>query len=257
MGNFLFVVNLTVLILANYIAIGQPEEKKYKIISLEGKTTEISVIDRLDGGIWIKHNNDSKSYVRDNQYGITEVKLLSRNLLEILYGSSGGSGLHNTSIVLVCIKNDKPHIAMTMLVESLYDDSCGLLKAKSLYDERFRLLYDVWAGIYIVDMKTVGTIDSNNFHLDLTIRDASKSSNEPKKYWHDRRIKTTLHFDSHKGIFFNNRKYLDGTFSIYHQNTHGKSQQFFHGIYPAIDIKTLPTIYFINENWYEKNVKFT
>lgn len=252
----LLIIFTVMLLSKSSVAHGQKWEKKYKVKSLESHTEEISVIEDLSYGRILLVCNKDSSYITDNQYGIKKITFLNNNILKILYGSTGGSGLHNTSLLLVGIKNKKPHIAMKILVESLYHDSFGLLGIASIYDDRFNSSKEKWSGVYVINIKSAGSIDSNNLHLNLAIRDALKTTNVLKSYWHDQQIEITLYFDCNEGVFFNNHKSLNGIFSIQTENTIGIPQKFFDGKYPVIDGEKLPTNYFIKGKWYVKNNRY-
>ena len=250
-GDFLFISLIIILIFVGGRVNGQ-FDKNYKIISLEGEKTEISVVDSLQEGIWIKYRGE-KRYVGGNWYGITKVQLLTDNFVEVQYGAAGGSGLHNTNILLVCVKDNRLHVALDMEVESLFNDSYGLLKFECLYCDSSRLNGVGWAGLYIARIKAVGAISSNNFQLQINTRQALKSTEVPRKEWYDRHTKAVLRFDMDRCVFYTSYKFLDGTFYVYDEKTGKVSRQSFHGTFPVIDSESE---YFINGKWYFKNTLF-
>jgi hypothetical protein len=213
------------------------EQSVYHITSLDGKSEKVTIVDDVfQDRVLVIYSGDTVR-VYDNFYGVESIKPVNKNFLQIKYGCSGGSGMHNDNLFWLCVKNNKLYIPLYL--PSYRSFICGERPSEDLYE---------------IKVNMAGSLSSNNLHLNLAIHEKHICEFEPRSHWYNHHKTELLQFDKKNIVFCNKQQYLNKTYKVYTVN---RSEPFMDssyikakGAFPQIYLDKNDCHYLINGIWY-------
>jgi hypothetical protein len=164
-------------------------------------------------------------------WGLSEIHVLGKNLLQITYSVRGGSNEGYQNILILALVKGKFQVVMH--VQSLNEYG-----------------YPEVNGLYTLDLKILGQ-NKTNYKAVLSTRkeysnmDWSKNRLDYNKFF--------LVFNKGENIFYNQIRSLKGKFKFYDDNLEKSIQQEINGEFPIIHLDE-SDYYYINKIWYKSGI---
>ena len=210
----------------------------YTIGSFNGQPKKITITYDYNDRLKISYSKDT-IYLHSTYGTNGKAEIINKKFLKITYDYMAGSDLHNERIIVICIKDDKLCVPLSVTslfsseITQVYDrvaDSLKLFNEKSLYQ-----------------IKVNATIDDR---LIVNIHDENKSKHDPKTNY-NRNYHTVLLFDQKQNIFYNGHENLAAYYTIFHPDTYSEERKYLWGYFPLISLGK-SDYYYIKGQWYEK-----
>lgn len=231
-----------VILLIILINVGKAvQAQSYTIESFEGIPQKINVT--CDGeNLTITCFRDTIHITDFNDFpeGAT---LLNNNFLKVVYDARGGTGLHLTHTLLLCVNNQKLYqaIHITSVFNEEFIDYSKKVDPANPVAERSR---------YELFLNLTGS-SKEDYKLTIHIHDERKSK-EPHRTNYNKNSQTVLKFNKLLNIFYSKYERVSNRFTVFDPKTYDEGKQYVSGNFPVVRLGAYD-YYIIKGEWYEKD----